>query len=190
MNSKVLLVYNSIKLFEILKEIKSNLNFEIHYITRNDFHKQNFNDYKNYLLISTEKNENLKNFLLIDNLPQKIDQLLEKINLRFLKNQFNDQSEIKIGKYILNLNSRKINFEKINLDLTEKECDLILFIKSSKKVSLKEIQKNVWNYSSNLETHTVETHIYRIRKKMIESFGDNNFIRFDKNGYFLDPQKN
>ena len=111
--------------------------------------------------------------------------MLEKINLRFLKNQFNDQSEIKIGKYILNLNSRKISFKKVNLDLTEKECDLILFIKLCKKVNLKEIQKNVWNYSSDLETHTVETHIYRIRKKMIESFNDNNFISFDKNGYFL-----
>ena len=185
MNSKVLFVYNSIKLFEILKEIKSNLNFEVDFIDSEALKNKNFDEHKNYLLISTEKNENIKNFLLIDNSPQKIDKLLEKINLRFLKNQFNDQSEIKIGKYILNLNSRKISFKKVNLDLTEKECDLILFIKLCKKVNLKEIQKNVWNYSSDLETHTVETHIYRIRKKMIESFNDNNFISFDKNGYFL-----
>ena len=185
MNSKVLFVYNSIKLFEILKEIKSNLNFEVDFIDSEALKNKNFDEHKNYLLISTEKNENIKNFLLIDNSPQKIDKLLEKINLRFLKNQFNDQSEIKIGKYILNLNSRKISFKKVNLDLTEKECDLILFIKLCKKFNLKEIQKNVWNYSSDLETHTVETHIYRIRKKMIESFNDNNFISFDKNGYFL-----
>ena len=123
--------------------------------------------------------------MLIKTLPIKINELIEKINLRFLKNQFNNQSEIKIGKYILNLNSRKMNFNEINLDLTEKECDLILFIQSNKKANLKEIQKNVWGYTSDLETHTVETHIYRIRKKMIESFTDENFIKFDKKGYFL-----
>ena len=71
------------------------------------------------------------------------------------------------------------------MNLTEKECDLILFINDNKKVNLKEIQKKVWHYSSDLETHTVETHIYRLRKKMLKSFNDKNFIKYDKKGYFL-----
>ena len=83
------------------------------------------------------------------------------------------------------MNSRKINFNDINQGFTERECNLILFIKSQQRANLEEIQKNVWNYRSNLETHTVETHIYRIRKKMIDSFDDNDFLKFDKNGYFL-----
>jgi len=185
MNSKNLFIYDSIKLFEILNEIKEHLNFEINYINKKDYEKMDFYDYKNYVLISTKFDKEIKNCLVINKLPLKINKLIEKINLIFLKNQFNNQSEIKIGKYILNLNSRKINFREINLDLTEKECDLILFIQANKKVNLKEIQKNVWHYTSDLETHTVETHIYRIRKKMIESFSDDNFIKFDKKGYFL-----
>ena len=185
MNSKNLFIYDSIKLFEILNEIKENLNFDINYINKKDYQKMDFHEYKNYLIITTEFNEWIKNSLVIDYLPQKIDKLIEKINLRFMKNQFNNQSEIKIGKYTLNLNSRKINFRKINLDLTERECDLILFLQANKKANLKEIEKNVWRYTSDLETHTVETHIYRIRKKMIESFNDDNFITYDKKGYFL-----
>ena len=185
MNFKNLFIYDSIKLFEILKEIQESLNFQINYIDKKDYKEMNFYEYKNYLIISTEFNTKIKNCLLIDDLPQNINKLIEKINLKFLKNQFNNQSEIKIGKYTLNLNSRKINLEKINLDFTEKECDLILFIQTNKVANLKEIQKKVWHYSSDLETHTVETHIYRIRKKMIESFNDNNFIKYDKRGYFL-----
>ena len=111
--------------------------------------------------------------------------MVEIINLRFLKNQFKNQSEIRIGRYYLNLNSRKISFQNIYQSFTERECNLIIFIHLQTKVSLEEIQKNVWNYSSDLETHTVETHIYRIRKKMMDTFNDNNFIKFDKNKYFL-----
>ena len=185
MNSKILIIYNSIKLFEIFKEIKENLNFEIENLDKADLKKKDFSKYRNYLIISTHKNLNIHNLLLIKTLPIKINDLIEKINLRFLKNQFNNQSEISIGKYILNLNSRKIIFNNISLKLTEKECDLILFIQYCKKVNLKEIQKKVWHYTSNLETHTVETHIYRIRKKIIDSFGDDDFIKFDKDGYYL-----
>ena len=185
MNSKNLFIYDSIKLFEILNEIKENFNFEINHIGKKEYQKLNFDEYKNYLVVTTNNSEKISNCLIINGLPQQINKIVEKINLSFLKNQFNNQSEIKIGKYILDLNSRKIYFNEINLDLTEKESDLILFIQSNKKANLKEIQKNVWGYTSDLETHTVETHIYRIRKKMIESFSDDNFIKFDKKGYFL-----
>ena len=91
----------------------------------------------------------------------------------------------KIRKYTLDLNSRKIYFENKSLNLTEKESDLILFINSSKRAELKKIQKIVWGYSSDLETHTVETHIYRLRKKMLKNFKDQDFIKHDQDGYYL-----
>tara|TARA_B100000780_G_C20842873_1_gene334974 strand:+ start:40 stop:600 length:561 start_codon:yes stop_codon:yes gene_type:complete len=185
MNFKNLFIYDSIKLFEILNEIKKDLNFDVIYINKKNYQKIDFKKYKNYLIISTNSAEKINNCLIIGKQPKKIDHLIEKINLRFLRNQFNNQSEIKIGKYLLDLNSRKINFGKINLDLTEKECDLILFIQNNKKANLKALQKNVWHHSSDLETHTVETHIYRLRKKMLENFKDDNFIKYDKKGYSL-----
>ncbi len=185
MNSKILFIINSVKLYEILKEIGKKLNYEIIYLDQKDLDKKNFLENRNNLIISTKKELDIPNYLLINTLPIKINDLIERINLKFLKNQFNNQSEILIGKYILNLNSRNISLNNTHLKLTEKECDLILFIQYHKKVTLKEIQKKVWHHSSELETHTVETHIYRIRKKIIEYFGDEYFIKFDKDGYYL-----
>ena len=75
--------------------------------------------------------------------------------------------------------------KKKSIKLTEKECDLILFIKTNKSVTLKNIQEYVWNYSSDLETHTVETHIYRIRKKFLNNFNEDSFLKFDNKNYFL-----
>ena len=185
MIKKTLFVYNSLNLFKILNEIEENLHFEIRYIDKKDFKKINFEEYENYLIISINIDEKIKNCVIIDNLPKKITKLVEILNLNFLKIQFKNQSEHKIGKYILDLNSRKIYFEGKSLNLTEKESDLILFINSSKKVSLKKIQKIVWGYSSDLETHTVETHIYRLRKKILKNFKDYEFIKHDQDGYFL-----
>ena len=185
MNSKVLFIYNFKKLFEILNEIKKNLNFEVRFIDEKDYKNLNLNSFQNYLIIMNNSSNNIKNCLEVKKLPIKLSNLIEKINLSFLRNKFNHQSKLKIGKYNLDINSRKIYLKNISLDLTEKESDLILYINSNKKVSLKELQKQVWGYSIDLETHTVETHIYRLRKKMFKSFKDNSFIEHDKKGYFL-----
>ncbi len=185
MSDRNLYIYNSDTLFEILSEIKQNLNFEIKIADKKNFNEINLEKSKNSLVITTNSCDDIKNCLKIDHLPQKLSYIIEKINLNFLKKQFIDQSKIEIGKYILDLNSRRIYLEKKSLDLTEKESALLVFINSNKKVSLKKIQKNVWNYSFDLETHTVETHIYRLRKKIFESFSDDNFIKHDKEGYFF-----
>ena len=71
------------------------------------------------------------------------------------------------------------------MDLTEKESNMLIFIDRNKKVSLKKLQENVWNYASNLETHTVETHVYRLRKKISKIFNDDNLIKYDKDGYYI-----
>ncbi|MDC3231552.1 winged helix-turn-helix domain-containing protein, partial [Candidatus Pelagibacter sp.] len=98
---------------------------------------------------------------------------------------FNNQSNIKIGKYNLDLNSRKIAFKNKFLDLTERETSLLIFINDKMNVTVKELQKNVWDYSTSLETHTVETHIYRLRKKMKDFFNDENFILNTDKGYSI-----
>ena len=184
MNFKTLIIYESDILFEILDEIKENLNLSIIKTDKENFSKINLNDLKNYQIISL-KNCELSQYHLIENLPIKLNNLFEKINIKFLSNQYLNQSEIQIGKYKLDLNSRKINNKELSLDLTEKEAEIILYLKSNHKASLKDLQKNIWGYSQELETHTVETHIYRLRKKISEKFSDDEFIIHDKQGYYL-----
>ncbi len=185
MNSKILIIYEYQILFEILNEIKKSLNFKIMQSKKNDYNEIKFDPKINYLTLSKEKVENINNVLILENIPIKLEKLLEIININFLKKQFNNQSNIKIGKYNLDLNSRKIIFKDKSLDLTERETSLIIFINDKINVTVKELQKNVWDYSASLETHTVETHIYRLRKKMKNIFGDENFILNDKNGYSI-----
>ena len=117
MINKTLFIYNSPYLFKILNEIKINLNFEIQHINKKEYEKMNFHQFKNYSIISTDNN-NIKNCLILSNLPEKINRLVEKININFLKNQFVNQSKLKVGKYSLDLNSRRIFLGTKSLSLT------------------------------------------------------------------------
>ena len=129
---------------------------------------------------------NINNQILINNFPYKLSKLIEVINVNFLKNKYNQQSEIFIGEYMLDINSRKILKNNLSLELTEKETEIITFLKNSKTpVKINDLQKQVWEYNSSLETHTVETHIYRLRKKLKETFNDDNFIKSSKSGYLI-----
>ena len=186
MNSRILIIYEYQILYQVFNEISESLNFEIVQSNEKDLKEFNFDQKNNYLIISEKKIEGVKNSLILDNLPIKFEKLIEIINIKFLKNKFLDQSHIKIGKYNLDLNSRKISFGNKSLNLTERETNLIIFIKDKKNVTVKELQKKVWDYSPDLDTHTVETHIYRLRKKMKETFGNESFILNTSNGYSID----
>ena len=186
MNSRILIIYEYQILYQILNEISESLSFEIIQSNNKNFKELNYDSKNNYLIISKKKIEGIKNSLILENIPIKFEKLVEIINIKFLKNRFLDQSNIKIGKYNLDLNSRKISLGDKILDLTERETNLIIFIKDKKNVTVKELQKTVWDYSPDLDTHTVETHIYRLRKKMKETFRDEDFIINTNNGYSID----
>ncbi|WP_440938584.1 winged helix-turn-helix domain-containing protein [Candidatus Pelagibacter sp.] len=186
MNSRILIIYENQILYQVLNEISESLNFEIIQSDEKNFKEFNYDQKNNYLIISQKKIEGAKNSLILGDLPIKFDKLIEIINIRFLRNKFLDQSYIQIGEYNLDLNSRKISLGNKSLDLTERETNLIIFIKDKKNVTVKELQTKVWDYSPDLDTHTVETHIYRLRKKMKETFGDESFILNTSNGYSID----
>ena len=184
MNHKKLIIYEYDSLFNILNEIKENLNFELIRAQENDFQNIVSNLTSDFLVISKKNLEKINNQIILRELPIKMSKIIELVNVQFLKNKFNIQSNINIGSYSLNLNSRKIIKNDVNLDLTERETNIIIYLSKSKTpVKIDELQKEVWGYSSELETHTVETHIYRLRKKMREKFSDENFISSLKNGY-------
>ena len=141
---------------------------------------------QNSLIISNKKIKDFDEYILINNLPINLTKLIESINIRFLKKKYNLQSDIDLGKYKLNLNSRKIYGRNKSLDLTEREANIIIFLKNSQNpVKISKLQSEVWGHNSKLETHTVETHIYRLRKKINDTFSDNEFIKSSKQGYNL-----
>ena len=185
--------YNS--LYEILDEIKENLSFKItKFENEDDFRKNKNFDEKNILIISNSKNKLIvnqniseKNLLIFDILPLAINKIIELINLKLIKLKFNNQSKINIKNYELNLNSKFFSKDGLSIKLTEKEIEIILYLYQNKtKHNVMDLQKNIWHYSLDMETHTVETHVYRLRKKISDIFKDENFILSEKNGYFID----
>ena len=160
-------------------------NFKIINCNKNEYKNIQFDPKIDYLVISKKNINGVKNLLVLEDKIIKLEKLLEIININFLKNKFFKQSNIRIGKYNLDLNSRIISFKDKKLDLTERETNLIIFINDKKNVTIKDLQKSVWDYSPDLETHTVETHIYRLRKKMSDFFVIKDFILNNKNGYSI-----
>ena len=184
MNKQNLIIYDFKELFLILSEIKNNLNFNLLNVSKKEFSELELENLSSFLIITKNKVPNLKNQIILSNYPLKISKIVETININFLKNKFIQQSEIDLGFYKLNLNSRKIYDDKNELSLTEKETDIIIFLKKSKKpVSINELQTKVWGHNLKLETHTVETHIYRLRKKISNKFKNDDFIQSTKLGY-------
>ena len=188
-------IINFNSLYEILDEIKENLSFKIiKFKNEEDFQKNLDLDRLNYLVISQTDhklllNNNItsKNFLSFNDLPLSVKKLLELINIKLIKLKFNQQSKIIIKGYELNLNSKFFSNGNLKLKLTEKEIEIILYLNDKKiKHDVADLQKNIWSYSADMETHTVETHIYRLRKKISDSFKDEKFILSHKNGYFID----
>ncbi len=187
-------IVNFSPLYEILDEIKENLSFKIfNFKNEGDFVKSSNLNLVNSLIVSKSFEQVLfnnyvteKNFLKSSNLPLPLNKLLEIINIQLIKIKFNHQSNINIKGYELNLNSKFFSRNGLSLKLTEKEIEVILYLNETKaKHDVSDLQKNIWKYSSDMETHTVETHIYRLRKKIGNKFNDQNFILSHQKGYFI-----
>ncbi len=159
------------------------------------FHTDAFKDKKyqsyinntNSIKISVGKKKDLTDNcdanLEIPTTLKEINAIIEKASA---KKKFNINSSIEIKSYLLNKNEKKLSKLKDYIILTEKEVQLLeLFLNSKKPISKDNILSFVWNYSSDADTHTVETHIYRLRKKISEKFLDEKFILNNKDGYYL-----
>jgi len=182
-------------LYNILDEIKDYLKFQIlhHKDEENFLNSNDLNLNDSLILVKSDKQAfinngkiNKKKIFSISKYPITVDKLVEILNVNLIKQKYDYQSNIYIKNYLLNLNSRTITKNNQNLKLTQKEIDIILFLndyKKPQKVSM--LQNKVWGYSLELETHTVETHIYRLRKKINDKFKDNKFILSNDDGYFI-----
>ena len=118
--------------------------------------------------------------------PVNIFTFIENLNVRFIQKKYQDQSNVNVKDFFLDINSRELKKGKSSLKLTERETDMILFLNNSKKpVNVETLEKEIWQHSSELETHTVETHIYRLRKNIKAEFGNDDLIKSNKNGYTI-----
>tara|TARA_B100001121_G_C18570288_1_gene564614 strand:- start:180 stop:779 length:600 start_codon:yes stop_codon:yes gene_type:complete len=182
-----------------LNELKPHLKFNsVNEITNTDvilFHEDALNDKKNREILN--KSNSLKvlasgskkfstdfdEFLKLPSSLSEINTVIENI---VAKKAFNKNSSIAIKGYMLNKNEKKLSKNEIIVTLTEKEIQLLeLLLINKNPISKDDILSSVWNYSSDADTHTVETHIYRLRKKINESFFDESFIINTKDGYSL-----
>tara|TARA_E500000178_G_scaffold352038_1_gene414534 strand:- start:1128 stop:1757 length:630 start_codon:yes stop_codon:yes gene_type:complete len=192
-----------------LDELKEHLNFKL-IIINDNFEQQLSNGYdvlfvhedclknnnikkklleqnnKIKILVSSSVKKNIDNFTDVLILPTKIEDINKIIEDTVSKKNFNINSSIKIKDYVLDKNAKKLTKDHLHILLTEKEIQLLeLFLINPKSVSKSEILGKVWKYSVDADTHTVETHIYRLRKKIKTKFSDDSFILNDKKGYML-----
>ena len=196
MNKQKIYAVNSLNLYNILEEIKDFLNFNVEYINLKEITKKDFEnnkDFRNslFLILNSEKLKaekilNPRNIIQLNSLPISLSKLIEKINVSSLKFNFQSQSKIEVKNYIIDINGRKITKDKSELKLTEREIEIILFLLNKKlPQNVDALQTEIWKQKKELDTHTVETHIYRLRKKMSEKFDDGDFIKSNELGYFL-----
>ena len=192
MQNVIIINYNS--LYEIFDDLKENLPFKtIKFKNEDDFLKDNSLDKRKSLIILNKKTKLLfnhglheSNILYLNDLPLSFEKLLEKININLIKLRYCLQSKINIKDFQLDVNSKHLSKLGLTLKLTEKEIEIILYLNKKKiNCDIADLQKNIWGYSANIETHTVETHIYRLRKKIDKVFKDKKFIVSQKNGYLI-----
>ena len=197
MHSQKLHILNIPELDKIIIEIKDYFNYEVLYFNeKKDLIKKIDEDKKflnNSIIIVNQKDfsslkgkTNEKQIHCITKLPIKISNLIDQLNARLIQQNYSSQSNININKYILDINSRILKKSGNELKLTEREIDTIIFLKNENKpVKVDILQRKVWKYGEDLETHTVETHIYRLRKKIKDTFNDDLFIESKKDGYII-----
>ena len=207
MNKFNISVFNNKTFFQIIKEIKLFSKYKIKYYEDFDlcvkdaekenqvvvFFTSNLDRSKIFNFPSISIVKSLKPLNKLSNslneelvIPFTISDFEKKITSAIAKNEFKKNSLINLKGYIIDKNERKIKKDNLELQLSEKEINfLILFSENKKPIKRNLFLKKVWNYSQETETHTVETHIHTLRKKILDKFGDRDFIKNNKDGYFI-----
>ena len=196
MVNQKLYIINLSNLYNIISELKEHINYELSKFdskeTFLDEYKKKKISIENAILVVPEgeykffiKNIN-EDQIVKFNPPINIFMFIENLNVRFIQKKYQKQSNINVKGFFLDINSRELKKNRASLKLTERETDMILFLNNSKiPVNVDTLEKEIWQHSSELETHTVETHIYRLRKKIKAEFGDDDLIKSNKDGYTI-----
>ena len=203
----IILAFGNKEFNSSLMELKNHLNFNlmttntynekisfkeyqgliIHEDALRDNHFTNFIKNLNINKIIFYKSKKIKGFDDIEKLelPASIDQINKIVMNNIVKKEYKTNSSLKINHYKLDKNTRRLMKNGIELELTEKEIGLIELLNKKSFTKKKEILSEIWKYSDNADTHTLETHIYRLRKKIKDTFNDQDFIKSEKKGYTI-----
>ena len=197
MHSQKLHILNIPELDKIIIEIKNYFNYEVNYFNEKKVLFKKIEEDKKFLensiIIVNQKDYSLlkdktdeNQIHCITKFPIKFSNLIDQLNARLIQQNYSAQSNININKYTLDINSRVLKRSNNELKLTEREIDTIIFLKNENRpIKVDVLQREVWKYGEDLETHTVETHIYRLRKKIKDKFDDDSFIKSKKDGYII-----
>ena len=196
MVNQKLYIINLTSFYDIINELKEHIGYEIlkfdNKETFLDKYKSKSITTKNSILVvrDTDYNffvKNIKEGQIVNfKSPINIFTFIENINVKFIQKKYQDQSNVNVKDFFLDINSRELKKDKFSLKLTEREIDMILYLNDTKKpVNVETLEKKIWQHSSDLETHTVETHIYRLRKKIKDEFGKDDLIKSEKDGYTI-----
>ena len=211
MNNYTISIFQNKIFFQIITEMKLFCDFKFKHYDDLDSPISNQEENEIFIFFNNHKNNHILNkleiykvpFIIISedvgvknnfsgefkdqlNIPFSILEFKKKVTLLIAKINFKKNSFIYLKNYIIDKNERKIKKGKLELQLSEKEIDfLVLFSKNKEPVTRNFILKKVWNYSAESETHTIETHVHRLRKKIFEKFDDKNFIKNNNKGYYI-----
>ena len=196
MVNQKLYIINLTSFYDIINELKEHIGYEILKFDNKETFLDNYKSkniaIENSILVvrDTDYNFFIKNInedqIINFKSPINIFSFIENINVRFIQKKYQDQSNVNVKDFFLDINSRELKKDKLSLKLTEREIDMILYLNDSKKpVNVETLEKKIWQHSSDLETHTVETHIYRLRKKIKDEFGKDDLIKSEKDGYTI-----
>ncbi len=177
-----------LKFNSILDNLDKNLNVILFHVdVLKDKKQKEYIDKDNLIKICLGKREDLKDIYDANlELPTTLREINSIVENTAAKKKFIRNSSIEIKSYLLNKNEKKLSKSNDFIILTEKEVQLLeLFLRNKKPLSKDFILSSVWNYSTDADTHTVETHIYRLRKKINDKFMDEKFILNSKEGYYL-----
>ncbi len=158
------------------------------FINKSSFQKTLLEKIKKVKILISYSKVNLPNYFDTQLLlPTNIKEINEIVENSIAKKNFNKNSSIIIKEYNLDKNEKKLTKGNVSISLTEKEIQLLELLLSNNNVPIQKdkILKEVWKYATDVDTHTVETHIYRLRKKIKNNFSDDNFILNKKEGYLI-----
>ena len=196
MVNQKLYIINLSKFYNIISELQEHIGYKVFKFNNKEiffdkYKSESFSKENSILIVhETDYNFFVKNInedqIIKFKPPVNIFTFIENLNIKFIQKRYQDQSNVSVKDFFLDINSRELKKNKLSLKLTERETDMILYLNDSKKpVNIETLEREIWQHSSDLETHTVETHIYRLRKKIKAEFGNDDLIKSNKNGYTI-----